>query len=129
MTFVFPVLLGGLVLAGIPVLLHLLLRQKPKTLLFPAFQFLVQRHRTNLTKLRLRHILLMALRMLLLAAIVLALAQPKILDNPWSLPSDQAVAAVAAVATGRHTPVAPWYRFRRRRPGASHPRWPAPAGL
>src|SRR5271166_5013711 len=99
MTFGFPLLLGGLLLAGIPVLLHLLLRQKPKTLLFPAFQFLVQRHKTNLTKLRLRHILLMALRMLLLAAIVLALAQPKILDNPWSLPSDQAVAAVLVFDT------------------------------
>jgi len=94
MTFTFPLLLGGLLLVSIPVLLHLLLRQKPKTLLFPAFRFLVQRHKTNLTKLRLRHILLMALRMLLLAAIVLALAQPKVKDNPWSLPSDQAVAAV-----------------------------------
>jgi Aerotolerance regulator N-terminal len=94
MTFAFPILLGGLLLVSIPVLLHLLLRQKPKTVLFPAFRFLVQRHRTNLTKLRLRHILLMALRMLLLAAIVLALAQPKVKDNPWSLPSDQAVAAI-----------------------------------
>src|SRR5580704_7147023 len=94
MTFAFPLLLGGLILLGLPVLLHLLLRQKPKTLLFPAFRFLVQRHKTNLTKLRLRHLLLMALRMLLLAAIVLALAQPKVKDNPWSLPSDQAVAAV-----------------------------------
>jgi Aerotolerance regulator N-terminal len=94
MTFAFPILLGGLLVVSLPVLLHLLLRQKPKTVLFPAFQFLVQRHRTNLTKLRLRHILLMVLRMLLLAAIVLALAQPKVKDNPWSLPSDQAVAAV-----------------------------------
>ena len=94
MTFTFPLLLGGLLLIGIPVALHLLLRQKPKTVLFPAFRFLVKRHRTNLTKLRLRHILLMAMRVLLLAAIVLALAQPKVKDNPWSLPSDQAVAAV-----------------------------------
>ncbi len=94
MTFAFPILLGGLLLAGVPVLLHLLLRQKPKTVLFPAFRFLVQRHRRNLTKLRLRHILLMGMRMLLLAAIVLALAQPKVRDNPFGLPSDQAVAAV-----------------------------------
>ena len=99
MTFVFPILLGGLVLAGIPVVLHLLLRQKPKRVLFPAFQFLVKRHKTNLTKLRLRHILLMALRVLVLAAIVLALAQPKVKDNPWSLPSDQAVAAVLVFDT------------------------------
>src|SRR5947208_2410597 len=94
MTFTFPLLLGGLLLAGIPVVLHLLLRQKPKIIEFPAFRFLVQRQRTNLTKLRLRHIVLMALRVLLLAAIIFALAQPKVKDNPWSLPSDQAVAAI-----------------------------------
>jgi cysteine desulfurase / selenocysteine lyase len=41
---------------------------------------------------------------------------------------DQAVAAVAAIATGRRASGAPWYRFRRR-PGLRHTRWPAPAGL
>src|SRR5580704_8970008 len=94
MTFTFPLLLGGLLAIGIPVALHLLLRQKPKTILFPAFRFLVQRHKRNLTKLRLRHLLLLALRMLLFAVIVFALAQPKVKDHPWNLPSDQAVAAV-----------------------------------
>src|SRR5580704_8333189 len=94
MIFTFPLLLGGLALVGIPVLLHFLLRQRPKILPFPAFRFLGQKHKTNLTKLRLRHILLMALRVLLLAAICLALARPKIKDNPWTLPSDKALAAV-----------------------------------
>ena len=62
MTFVFPILLGGLALAGIPVLLHLIVRQKPKRLPFPAFRFLVQQRRSNLRKLRLRQLLLLALR-------------------------------------------------------------------
>jgi cysteine desulfurase/selenocysteine lyase len=31
--------------------------------------------------------------------------------------ADQAVAAVAAIATGRRTPAMPWYRFRPREPG------------
>src|SRR5438876_243764 len=77
MTFVFPILLGGLVLAGIPILLHLILRQKPKTLPFPAFRFLVQKHRSNLRKLQLRHLLLLILRITLIAALCLALAAPR----------------------------------------------------
>src|SRR6184192_3005336 len=76
MSFVFPFLLGGLLLVGIPVLIHLIMRQKPKTLAFPAFRFLVQRHRTNLRKLRLRHLLLLALRILLIAAVVFAVTRP-----------------------------------------------------
>src|SRR5215813_5789108 len=76
MSFVFPVMLGGLVLVGVPILLHLIMRQKPKHLLFPAFRFLLKRRRTNLRKLRLRHLLLLALRILLIMCICLALAQP-----------------------------------------------------
>ncbi len=39
---------------------------------------------------------------------------------------NQAVAAVAAIATGRRAPVAPWYRFRHREPGPRPARWPVP---
>src|SRR5213080_4806675 len=94
MTFVFPALLGGLVLAGIPVLLHLIMRQKPRHLLFPAFRFLLQRHQTNQRKLRLRHILLLSLRILLVVAICLALARPKVFNERLNLGADQPVAAV-----------------------------------
>src|SRR5262245_40772548 len=81
MTFVFPILLGGLLLAGLPVLLHFLIRDKPRILAFPAFQFLMQRQRSNTRKLRLRHLLLMLLRIGLLALLCLALARPR-----WSSP-------------------------------------------
>ena len=94
MTFVFPVLLGGMVLVGIPVLIHLIMRQKPKILPFPAFRFLVQRSKKNLRKLRLRHLLLLLLRMLLLAAICLALARPKLFQSGLSLSADRPVAAI-----------------------------------
>src|SRR5262249_750678 len=94
MSFVHPLLLGGLLLVGIPVLIHLIMQQKPKRLLFPAFRFLLQKHRTNQRRLRLRHLLLLALRVLLVAAICLALARPKLFSNRLGIGSDRPVAAV-----------------------------------
>src|SRR5438552_8775969 len=94
MTFLFPVMLGGAILAGIPILLHLIMRQKPKHLLFPAFRFLLQRHRANQRKLRLRHLLLLALRLLLIISVCLALARPKVFSQLLNLSSDRPVAAV-----------------------------------
>src|SRR5437868_14820221 len=87
-------MLGGAILAGIPVLLHLIMRQKPRHLLFPAFRFLLQRHRTNQRKLRLRHLLLLALRVLLIALICLALARPKPYSERLNLSADRPAAAV-----------------------------------
>src|SRR5215831_16239337 len=92
MTFIYPILLGGLVLMGIPILLHLIMRQKPKHLLFPAFRFLLQRHRTNQRKIRFRHLLLLGL--LLIMAICLALSRPKIFSERLNLGGDRPVAAV-----------------------------------
>lgn len=94
MSFVFPILLGGLVLVGVPVLLHLIMRQKPKVLRFPAFRFLVQRSKKNLRKLRLRHLLLLALRMLILAVICFALAAPRLVESGLNLSTDRPVAAI-----------------------------------
>src|SRR2546427_11117420 len=94
MTFVHPLLLSGLVLAGIPILVHLIMRQKPKHLPFPALRFLLQRHRTNQRKLQLRHLLLLALRILLIAVLCLALARPKVLSGNLPLLEGRPVAAV-----------------------------------
>jgi hypothetical protein len=99
MSFVHPLLLGGLLLVGIPVLIHLIMQQKPKRLPFPAFRFLVLKHRTNQRRLRLRHLILLALRVLLVAAICLALARPKLFSNRLGIGSDRPVAAVLLVDT------------------------------
>ena len=48
MTFIHGYLLGGLVLVGLPVLIHLIMRQRPRPLSFPAFRFLRQQHRSVL---------------------------------------------------------------------------------
>src|SRR5919204_6068732 len=99
MSFVYPALLGGLILAGIPVLLHLIMRQKPKHLMFPAFRFLLQRHRANQRKLRLRHLLLLALRLFLIVGLCLALARPRVLSGALNLAADRPAAAVLVFDT------------------------------
>ncbi|MBI1346507.1 hypothetical protein GC163_09480 [bacterium] len=71
-----PLLLIGLVLAAIPVALHLLLRARPKKLMFPALRLLQQRRMQNQRRMRLRHIWLLLLRMGVIAVLVIALARP-----------------------------------------------------
>jgi hypothetical protein len=90
--FVHPLLLGGLILVGIPVLLHLIMRQKPKHMVFPALRFLMVRHRATQRKLQLRHLLLLALRMALIAAMCLALARPKIFTDRFNINTDRPIA-------------------------------------
>ena len=77
MVFLNIYLLGGLALLGVPVVVHLD-AQKPRRLPFPAFRFLRQRSVINRRRMRLQHLLLLALRMLVLAALCFAIAQPKL---------------------------------------------------
>jgi hypothetical protein len=101
MTFIHPLLLGGLLLLGLPVVIHLIMRQQPKHLLFPALRFLKLQQRTNQRKLRLRHLLLLILRMLLIALMCLALARPRLFSDRLRnfLGSDEAVAVVLVLDT------------------------------
>ena len=43
MGFLTPLLLGGIALVAIPVALHLVMRQQPRELTFPALRFVKQR--------------------------------------------------------------------------------------
>src|SRR5260370_3129190 len=94
MTFVHIYLLGGLLLVGVPILLHLIMRQKPKQLVFPAFRFLRQKLLVNRRKLRLQNLLLLLLRMLLIALLCLALARPSVHSGKIPFAPDQDLAAV-----------------------------------
>ena len=73
-----PILIAGVALVGLPILLHLILKQEPKRLPFPALRFLQAKQRTTSRKLKLRHFVLLAMRMLLIALFAAALFQPKI---------------------------------------------------
>lgn len=94
-----PYLLFGLPLAGVPVLLHLLMRQKPKRLPFPAFRFLKQRFRTNQRKLNLQNLLLLLLRIAVICVLCFALARPRLFANRTGSGTDRPVAAVLLVDT------------------------------
>lgn len=93
--FVHPYLLGGLALLSVPILIHLVTREKPKHLRFPAFRFLLQKFHTNRRKIRLHQLLLLLLRMLVIAAICFALAKPRITGDALPFPTQtQAVDVV-----------------------------------
>src|SRR6185312_7378482 len=95
-----PILIVGAALVGLPILLHLIMKQEPKRLPFPAFRFLKQRLKTNQRKLRLRHFLLLALRMLLIALFCLALYQPSMRSNGLiDLSGRQPIALVVVIDT------------------------------
>jgi len=78
MQLINPAIIYGLGLAAVPVLLHMMLRARPKPHLFPALRLLEQRRRHNRRRLRLRHIWLLLLRVALIVLIVLAVARPKL---------------------------------------------------
>lgn len=75
-SFLQPWLLAALPLAGLPLLLHLIARREPPTVVFPAVRYLVATTREHEHRLRLRNWLLLLLRTLLILALVLAAAGP-----------------------------------------------------
>lgn len=94
MGFVHGYILFGLVSVGLPIVFHLMMRQKPKVVNFPAIRFLMQKRQTNQRRMNLQHLLLLLLRMLVLAFLCLALARPKISMGNFSFGREQRVAAV-----------------------------------
>ena len=80
MTFLHPLVLLGVAVAAIPALLHLLERRVPPEVDFPPLRYLTEAERQSARRLRLRHLLLLALRMALMVAVVLAAARP-VLDS------------------------------------------------
>ena len=76
--FLHPWALAGLVAAAIPLLLHLLARREPPTVVFPAVRYLITTTREHQRRLKLQHLLLLLLRTLLIVALVLAAAGPTV---------------------------------------------------
>lgn len=113
MSLINPIILYGLGLALIPVILHFLLRSKPRKLMFPALRLLQDRRRKNVRRMRLKHIWLLLLRMAVIALIVLAIARPSLPASDYSLSTREwvwlgGIALVAALIYGSVTAI--WRR-------------------
>jgi hypothetical protein len=88
-SFLHPWVLAGLSAAAIPILLHLLARREPPTVVFPAVRYLVTTTREHQRRLKLQNWLLLFLRTLLIVLVVLAAAAPSIPESgvPGHAPS------------------------------------------
>ena len=94
MNFLNPLVLLGLVAALIPLLLHLLNLRRLRQQDFSTLRFLKQLERSTIRRFRLQQLLLLAVRMLLIAAVVLAFARPVL---PAKLPGLQQRAPVSVL--------------------------------
>jgi len=105
--FLHPLLLWALPLTALPLVLHLVARRQPPTVLFPAVRYLQQATREHQRRLKLEHWLLLAVRTLLVLAVILAAAGPTVAREglPGHAPTALVVvldnsASSAAVAGG-----------------------------
>jgi hypothetical protein len=94
MGFVTPALLGGAALIAVPIVLHLIMRREAQKLRFPALRFVQLRRSVNQHRLRLRHLLLLALRCAVIALLAFALARPTLRSSGATGKVDAPVASV-----------------------------------
>jgi hypothetical protein len=76
MIFSAPILLYLLPLAGLPIVFHLILKQKKRTMVFSTLMFFHQVDPKLNTRRQIREWLLLALRVLMIALVLLALSRP-----------------------------------------------------
>jgi hypothetical protein len=76
LSFSAPTLLGWMALAGVPILIHLLHRQRHRTMDWAAMRWLMAALKKNQKWIRLEQWLLLAVRTLLIALVVLAMMKP-----------------------------------------------------
>lgn len=74
--FLQPALLLGLPLIGLPILIHLINRQRHRTIPWAAMMFLLDAKRMTRGMARLRYYLIMAMRMLAIFGLVFAVSRP-----------------------------------------------------
>lgn len=78
MTFAHPLLLLGCLGALIPLLVHLFDRRRPRPVPFGAIAFVLKSQKRTASRLKLKRLLLYALRTLILLALPVALARPEL---------------------------------------------------
>ncbi len=98
MSLIHPALIYAAGLAVIPVILHFLLRAKPKKLVFPALRLIQMRRRQSVRRMRLRHVWLLLLRMLVIVGLVIAAARPSLPEADYEFNKRELLTLFAIVA-------------------------------
>ncbi len=94
-SFLFGGILWAAGAAAAPVVIHLIMRTRPRQMVFPALRFVRKTHQSNISKLKLKHLILLALRMGALAVLAMLLARPFIAD--WVRSAGQNVPSTAVI--------------------------------
>ena len=94
MTFGAPSLLWGALAVAAPVVIHLVLRPKPRRQPFPALRFILQSREAAERTNRLKRFLLLLMRIVAVATVATVLAQPQLRAVRWA-PTGTAPVSVA----------------------------------
>ncbi len=97
MSFLSTGLLAGLFATAIPIALHLLARQQPRRVTFPATRFLKQSLDHHRDRLQVRRWWLLALRIIAIAALATAFARPQIntaVSEAWFIAGSIAILGI-----------------------------------
>ena len=89
MNFLFPQFLFGLFALSIPIIIHLFSFRRTKKIYFSSTQFLKNVKEASKSKLKLKHLLILAARLLFIVFLVMAFAQPIKEANKEGLNSDK----------------------------------------
>ncbi len=115
MSLIHPLLIYAAGLAVIPVILHFLLRAKPKKLLFPALRLIQARRRQSVRRMRLRHVWLLLLRMLVIVGLVIAVARPSLPEAEYEFNTRELLTLFAIVAAAGGTYIGLTRSWRKKR--------------
>lgn len=94
MTFLNPLVLLGLIAAGIPLIIHLFNFRRPQRIDFSSLAFVRELEKTTMRRVRIKQWLLLLMRTLALAALVLAFARPTLTGRLAHVVGGDARAAV-----------------------------------
>src|SRR5438093_13728421 len=76
MTFISPIFLSFLALASVPIIIHLLNRRRFQLIEWAPMKYLKLTIKTNRRRLRIEQLILLAIRTLIIALLILAVARP-----------------------------------------------------
>jgi len=97
MSFLFPSILWGLFAASLPIIIHLISLRNTKTIDFSSIRHIQELEHETIRKLKIQQWILIALRMGIIAALILMISGPiQISDSAW-VPSEKESTAVIII--------------------------------